>query len=433
MAKEHSVKLSAVEELLDQKWLEEAARETGAVKRQGKIKIAALVWTLILGFGASRERSIAGLRRAFINATGVAIRESSFYDRFTGGLVKLLKLALTRCVGALAEPTHSLTGVLESFKDLVVTDATVIRLRDLLAPAYAACRTNHTKAAAKLHVVLSVLGRGPHTVKLTSERTKDKNVLQVGPWVKGRLLLFDLAYYCFHLFDRIDRNDGYFISRAKRNANPKITGINLTWRGRSIDVVGKSLKEVLPQLKRSILDVEVEVRFKKRKYKGTQRTITRRLRLVGIYNVEEQHYHLYYTNVPAERLSAEQIAQVYRARWEVELLFKELKGFYGLDEIPSGKREVAEALILAAVLAAVVSRTLLTVMRRRLSALRRRLPTRRFAAIFSTVARQVLIAILASGRYARECWERIEMTLLAEVVDPNVSRRLNLEAVGVPL
>jgi len=52
------------------------------------------------------------------------------------------------------------------------------------------------------------------------------------------------------------------------------------------------------------------------------------------------------------------VTKLYQARWEVELLFRELKTTYGLDEINSGKPEVVEALILIGLLSLVVSRTL---------------------------------------------------------------------------
>jgi len=49
---------------------------------------------------------------------------------------------------------------------------------------------------------------------------------------------------------------------------------------------------------------------------------------------------------------------LYRECWEVELLFRELKRMYGLDEITSRKPAVVEALILIGLLSLVVSRTL---------------------------------------------------------------------------
>jgi IS4 transposase len=38
-----------------------------------------------------------------------------------------------------------------------------------------------------------------------------------------------------------------------------------------------------------------------------------------------EKYHTYITNIPADRLDGEDIATLYSARWEIELIFKELK------------------------------------------------------------------------------------------------------------
>ena len=54
-------------------------------------------------------------------------------------------------------------------------------------------------------------------------------------------------------------------------------------------------------------------------------------------------------------MSAEDVAAVYRARWVVELLFKELKRVYNLDVITSADPVIMEALVLTALLTMVVS------------------------------------------------------------------------------
>jgi len=54
--------------------------------------------------------------------------------------------------------------------------------------------------------VFSVTGRGDSTVAITSERVKEQKKLRIAPWVAGRLLLFDLGYCRFQLFNCIRRN-----------------------------------------------------------------------------------------------------------------------------------------------------------------------------------------------------------------------------------
>ena len=45
--------------------LERLAFESGMVRRRRKVDPSAMVWTLALGFGTGRERTLAGLRRMY--------------------------------------------------------------------------------------------------------------------------------------------------------------------------------------------------------------------------------------------------------------------------------------------------------------------------------------------------------------------------------
>jgi len=221
--------------------LERLARETEAVRRQRKVKIDALFWTLVLGFGIGRERTIAGLRRAYEKITGQRVEESSFYKRFSPGLVKMLKHAAAEAFVHSLGVGRALKGHLAAFRDVILTDSTVVRLHDFLQKVYPACRTNHTLAALKAHAIMSVTGAGKQSIKVTSERCHDGPILRAGTWTEGTLLLFDLGYYRFQLFSCIRRNGGYFVSRLKTSANPRIVAMNRRHRGRAVPVVVEKL------------------------------------------------------------------------------------------------------------------------------------------------------------------------------------------------
>jgi IS4 transposase len=51
------------------------------------------------------------------------------------------------------------------------------------------------------------------------------------------------------------------------------------------------------------------------------------------------------TNIPVERLSAEDIASLYGARWEIEMTFKELKSYYRMDQIDSANPNIIKSLV----------------------------------------------------------------------------------------
>lgn len=47
---------------------------------------------------------------------------------------------------------------------------------------------------------MSVTGKGPRPVKITSERVRERPLLRAGRWVEGLLLLFDLGYHRYQWF-----------------------------------------------------------------------------------------------------------------------------------------------------------------------------------------------------------------------------------------
>jgi len=93
-------------------------------------------------------------------------------------------------------------GVLEGFRDVLVADATVVKVHRLLARRFPGPRKNSSPAAAKLHLVMSARGTGAHKVKVTGERANDHRTLQMGPWVAGRRLLFDLGDFPYSTASR---------------------------------------------------------------------------------------------------------------------------------------------------------------------------------------------------------------------------------------
>jgi IS4 transposase len=410
--------------LISTREINEYACWSGVVRRRRKIEPAALLWAIVLGFAAGGKRSLAGMRRAYERSTGIQMVPSVFYDRFTKPLAQFFCTIVGVLLERVEEATPSLKGILQAFRDVLVTDSTLVRLHALLERSFPACRTNHTKAAAKLHVVMSVKGRGMRSVKLSSGRQHDGPVLKVGRWVRDRLLLFDLGYFRYSLFDRIDAQGGYFISRLKQNANPLITGVLRDGTPNGVRLVGARLQEVLGRLRRAEFDVEVEVEFQRREYGGRRSRARMRLRLVGVRNPETGGYHLYVTNIPAERLSASQVAAAYAARWQIELLFREMKSSYGLEEMPSRKRHIVETLLYASVVTLVVSRRLLVAVREKLQATQRHAPEERWGAIFKEVSQAVLDVMLAPARLASQLSRKLEAMLLHEAVDPNLSRQL---------
>jgi hypothetical protein len=90
--------------------------------------------------------------------------------------------------------------------------------------------------------------------------------------------------------------------------------------------------------------------------------------------------------------------------------------------MPSSKRVVVEVLLYAAFLTMVVSRRLLALVRRRLAATADRIPEQRWAAVFVSVAHELLAAAIRPLRAVRLLLRHVDKVLLHEAVDPNATR-----------
>ena len=419
----------ALTKLLLKAEIDRGAHESGAVRRRREVDASAMLWSVLLGFGTGRERTLAGVRRSCERVRRKSLVASSFYDGITEELARMFRAVLQELMSKLALSEVRYAGVVEGFRDVLVADPPVAKLHRLLARSNPGTRKNSSPSAAKPRLVMSVSTGGVHKVKVTGEQANDHRTLQIGPWVEGRLLRFDLSYLRYQLFDCIARNGRYFITRLATNADPRIDASHRQWRGRAIDLKGKRLKEVSSRLQRDVLDVEVEVAFQRRVYADTRRNVRPPLRFVAVRLPEITEYRFYPTNIDLDSLDAHAVAQTYAVRWKIELIFKELKSHYRLDQLPTRKAHIVETLRLGAVITLLVSRRLLKAVRERMRCTPYKMPEQRWAAIFAAAAPAILDIVLLPPRVSKVIARCLESMLLHEAPDPNRSRRLLIERV----
>lgn len=72
--------------------------------------------------------------------------------------------------------------------------------------------------------------------------------------------------------------------------------------------IGKSISECIKQLSGKDIDAVVKIAFKRREYKGKKKQDEMIVRLVAVYNNEDEKHHLYITNIHKDILNAKDIA-----------------------------------------------------------------------------------------------------------------------------
>jgi hypothetical protein len=334
--------------------------------------------------------------------------------------VQLLRELTESAFADLAQGSSKLHGVLSAFARLLVADGSLLRLRDELEADYPSVWTNHTRASAKLHVVIDAITRTPRRVRIAPGSSHDLTLMTLDACCIGSLYVFDLAYYQGKLFHQIIERGGHFLCRVKKDANFEILAADdPAWVGQRHKAVaqamhGRSFEADVAYVYRHIPERE-----------WTKRRLT--LRLVAIWCPTVARHRLYLTSASQTALDASAVAAVYTLRWEVELLFRELKTQLRIDDIPTGNKAIAECLVYAALLALALGRSVhrTLVANRRHS--QRILPPERWSAVLRSVAPLFLELLLGAHDRRVAIERRLLRVLRREAPDPN-RRRLLLPA-----
>ncbi len=412
------------------------------MKRFVKVDIVVIFWVMILASNTGAFSSLACLQRRFHIAAGIKIATSAFLKRFNKGLVVFLEACFQHAVAYSFTPMAT-PAMLRQFNDVLAIDSSLITLADALARIFPGPRNNKAPAAAKVNAVYSVITCSIRSLTIAAGTKAEVKFLKLNKTIAGSLLLFDLGYFSYQVFTRIDQLKGFFISRVKKSVNPKIVFDRHRGPGRTRSLVGMKLKDAVKGLGRDVLDVDVEVVFRKKRRptkKDPRKTVEvkRRLRVVGVRHPETGDLHLYMTNIAAEVMDPDEVRVAYSGRWMVELIFAELKGSCQMRKLPSKRADVVRALILSSAIRLMVSRVVLLHLRRRLLCdarrrfgselldfyehqLKSRTGTVRFVRIWSETSLMILPEVLIC---AGICWDSssLDRMLEAMMLDPNVHR-----------
>jgi hypothetical protein len=169
------------------------------------------------------------------------------------------------------------------------------------------------KGGVKAHVLYDLESQVPAFFHITTASVHDSKAMRDISYESGSYYVFDRGYNAFKQLYRIHLMESYFVVRAKKNLQYK----SLKWKRR------------LP--KNVLTDAEIELTKypSAKKYPG-------RLRLVRFHDQEQNRDFAFLTN--ATHLTALEVANLYKNRWQIELFFKwlkqhlKIKKFWGTTE-----------------------------------------------------------------------------------------------------
>ena len=187
-------------------------------------------------------------------------------------------------------------------------DSTTI---DLCLTLFPWAEFRRRKGAVKLHTLIDLRGSIPCFIRISTGTMRDVRALDDLPIEPGAFYVMDRGYVDFARLHRFDQHKAFFITRAKRN---------MDYARQSSTPVDKSTG----------LRSDQTIRLRGPKTSLDYPDVLRR---VSYFDSENEKRFVFITN--HLRLPALTIAQLYKARWRVELFFKwikqnlRIKAFYG--------------------------------------------------------------------------------------------------------
>jgi hypothetical protein len=189
-------------------------------------------------------------------------------------------------------------------------DSTTI---DLCLSVFWWAKFRKRKGGIKIHTLYEVETQIPTFFHITEASVHDSKVMKEIPYESGSYYIFDRAYSNFKALYKIHQIEAFFVIRAKKNIQYKA----MKWKRR------------LP--KNVLSDVTIELTgFYPKKYYSES------IRLVRYWDEEQKREFTFLSN--AFHISALQVAELYKNRWQVELFFKwlkqhlKIKKFWGTTE-----------------------------------------------------------------------------------------------------
>ncbi len=199
---------------------------------------------------------------------------------------------LNRCQGKVPGHKFSFSNPLYSL------DASTI---DLCLSVFPWADFRATKGAIKLHVGLNHAGHIPEFVTITEGKKHDITVGRMFDFPKGSIVAIDKGYNDYAWYNQLTNKGIFFVTRLKSNAKYRVVS-------RRAVLKDKGLRS----------DQTIE-------FTGAQtaKKCPTQLRRISYRDATTGKRYVFLTN--NFKLSAKTIADIYKARWDVELFFKWIK------------------------------------------------------------------------------------------------------------
>ena len=312
-----------------------AGRDSGVVVRRRKFSPLTLARTFVLGFLRKPAATDEDLAQAAAEC-GVAVTPQAIDQRHTPALVAFLRNLFGRAAAVVVGADRALAPVLARFTAVTVLDSTTIALPESQRAAFPGCGGGRGggAAAVKLQVELDLTTGAVSHVGIGPGKASDGgSARQHAGRPAGSLRVTDLGYFSVAVFAGLVAARAHFLSRLHYK-----TGVREPGGGAAVDLLAWLARHAGPWADRPILLGSERLACRliawrlpadqaaRRRRKLRDETVSKHGREPSAARLAWCDWTVLVTSVPGDLLTPAEAAILYRARWQIELLFKRWKG-----------------------------------------------------------------------------------------------------------
>ena len=329
---------------------EHAAVASGVIQRKRKFTGVSLCKTFVLGFLQNPEASDEELAQIAAQC-GTPVTPQAIEQRHTPRMVKFLETLFRQATKLVIGSDRSLAPILERFSSVPVLDSSAFRLPDSMKEQFPGCGGSHGGgvAAIKLQTELDLRSGALQHIEIEAgRRTDGATCRQSVRRGEGSLRISDLGYFNVAVFAEMVAAKEHFLSRLQFG-----TGVMLR-TGQEVKLLSWLASQPGPFVDQPILLSKEhrlpcrliawrlpEEQANRRRQKLRREMLNKCGKEPSAERLAWCDWTILVTSVPAEMLSPEEAAILYRARWQVELLLKRWKS-QDLVAVLSGSTEVRQ-------------------------------------------------------------------------------------------
>jgi hypothetical protein len=340
----------------------EAAISSGWLQRQREFTGASFVQTWV--FACMDQPAVTTEALARMSGTvGTSVSGPGIVQRCTPAAVTMLQTVLEAAVAELISAEPVWLPLLRKVTGVYVLDSTVITLPDALAERWQGCGGNGPQAAVKVQTVWDLTRGTLARWDLCPGREHDSGSdAQWTCWPEGSVRVTDLGYVNRTVFARLQAAGVLVVSRLQ-------VGTQVAdCQGRPLDLLtmlrqhpsdGHDLAIRLDGKPWRVIALPAPAEVAATRRRKLREAASRRGQVVSQAQWDWAEWTVLLTNAAPAQLSAAEVLTLYRARWQIELLFKLWKDHGRVDEVRSQHPWRIACEILAKLLAVIFAHWLL--------------------------------------------------------------------------